>query len=110
MDPRLHRHGVFIGFAGSLIVAWYQAKKSRELAAYEDELSRKREFDKEEREHRWNLQCMAAERAERPLLRLSFNRNNPTCLFPQDYQTHTKAPGRAVRNATSLMTVPKRHW
>lgn len=86
--------GAIIGFLGSLAAARYQAKKARELTGYVDALARKREFDHEERQHKWTLQKIAAEKALKPLLRPTFDRESAKCLHPFDYELTGKAPER----------------
>jgi hypothetical protein len=98
--------GGLIGIAGSLGIAWMQYSLARRQLLYEDQLERKRDADREEREFQWHLQRIAAERANRPILRLTIDAANRDCVYAHHYETQEIVS----RFVTSTRRVQKTDW
>ncbi len=77
--------GALIGFLGAIVVAWWQTKQAKELAKYNDSLERRREFDREERQRKWEIERAEAARRHKPLLRVTFERASGKCVYPHRY-------------------------
>lgn len=92
--------GGVIGLFGAWLAVRWQSQEADRQTPLNDQLARKREGDREEREFHWRRQHEAAMAKRNPALHIGFDVNSGRCVYPHKYQAEEQASGRSVRGVT----------